>query len=137
MGTPLPNNESSSGCALIFGDGGLIGGVQPRYVDVLIQDCQPQINGNFPDADLGNGTYRLQHTFGCDYALNTSEIAVRLQWGFIFTQGRFDSGSGLATTFIKLTSAGNLTNIPGTEDLDVNRVSVGGEMIITWPLDGL
>lgn len=137
MGTPALSNEPASGCPLCFGSGGVIGGVQPRYVTVTISNCRAGGAINQYGGHLANGIYRLEHVTSCAYRLTTAIAMVTLDWTIVrsrvwhiisgITPASFFSPVGvLCADFME----GNSFDFPV-------KASVDGEARVSWDLEGL
>ena len=137
MGTPTPDNEPTSGCALCFGNGGVLGEVQPKYITVTISGTRPAPEAGTPGALSGNDSYRLQHEGACFYRLTTSEFTIFLDWSATVTRIVFQSTVFAPTTFISSPGDLCLRSVAGNSFNFANRVSVGGVAKITWSTDGL
>lgn len=137
MGTPTPDNEPVVGCALCFGNGGVLGEVQPKYITVTISGTRPAPQASFPGALSGNGAYRLQHEGACFYRLTTSEFSIFWDWSGTVTRVVFQSTIWVPTTFISLPGDLCLRSVTGNTFQFANRVSVDGVAKVTWSTDGL
>ena len=89
MGTPTPDNEPTSGCALCFGSGRILGDVQPKYITVRFSGVRPGLS--FSEFTvLPTGPYRLQHVQSCLYRLVVPDnFAVRVDWAVTRTRVSF------------------------------------------------
>lgn len=137
MGTPTPDNESAVGCARCFGDGSIIGGVQPRYINVLISGCRPAFLIDDANGVTANGSYRLQHKQSCLYEFNDGDQLVRLDWSAVASRV-FHIILGISPTSF-FTDPGILcaTSIEGNEFGFLSKAWIGGRAKISWSEDGL
>ena len=137
MGTPTPDNEPARGCALCFGNGGVLGAIQPKYLTVTISGCTAGGAINEQGGRLANGIYRLQHVTQCVYRLNTLDFGVTLDWANTATRVFFILLGIEPTNFISLPGDLCATSIPGNSLSTAFKASIGGVAKITWSLEGL
>lgn len=137
MGTPTPDNEPASGCALCFGSGQPLGLVQPKYVTLNFLNVRPGAAFG-PTNFIPVGDYRLQHVTGCAYSLVVSGVfGMSLLWG-------------VATTRVIVAQLGSpqsvWASLPGFTCQDYlgedavsfpTDVIYGGVIRIRWSMDGL
>ena len=137
MGTPGPPNTPAFGCARCFGDGGIIGGVQPRYVDLTFSGVQPGPGIDDAFGPLANGRERLIHTTGCTYQIRHFDYQVLLSWTSASTLVRWLDGSS-ALHFRSFTPSDLcMTSVQNAVTFGPFIQAFGGSCKITWPLEGL
>ena len=137
MGTPTPDNEPASGCALCFGNGGALGEVQPKYVTVTITGTRPAFLVDDAQGVDANGKYRLQHKESCLYEFNDGAQLVRLDWSIVRTRV-FHIVLGVSpTTFFSEIGVLCVTTIQGNLNSFLSKAWIAGKAVITWSTEGL
>jgi len=137
MGTPLPPNEPTSGCALCFGPDKSLGSVQPKYLDVKFTGVREGDAFDDGQDKLPNGVWRLTHISGCLYEYRSQDFFVRCNFGATRTNVGFQMFGGELDTWLGFVGAPcQLKGLLGSTS-PVGKKAYLGTADISWPLEGL
>lgn len=137
MGTPLPDNEPTTGCALCFGSGGVLGEVQPRYVNLFFSDVAPGKAIDQANAFIPHGRFRLTHRFDCLYLHRGATFDIRLDWAATRTRVFLESSGFFDSTWFSAVGVLCATSIIGNSENEKDRMAIDGLVTISWSQDGL
>ena len=137
MGTPAPDNEPASGCALCFGANGFLGSVQPKYLTVTITGTRPAFLIDDAHGVNADGIYRLQHKEACLYEFNDISQLVRLDWTNIRSRVFHIVLGVVPTNFFSEVGVLCSTTIQGNTNEFLSKAWIAGIAKITWSLEGL
>lgn len=137
MGTPLPPNEPRDTCPLCFGAGGIIGGVQPRWVWLDFIGILPGPRAGEQTGPWPTGKWLLEYQDGCHYRVQWPHHYIELVWGASSTTIQWvDQSSTLLFNSGILTGACEV-EVESQIGLGLTTIAYGGICRITWSSKGL
>jgi len=137
MGTPLPGNEPTTGCALCFGTDKPLGLVQPRFIWLDFSGVKPGPGADLIQGILPSGKWLVAQVSGCLYRVNYPLWIIELLWGSSSTIVRWRDAFGglLFNSSLNFIVCG--TSIANKVGYTPTIAAYGGNCEITWSDGGL